>query len=162
MTSGHVCIVFPHWLDGWPSDPIKLQSNQPSHFIGRGAVWLSCWRHGWGSEWLCCGETERGPSFLQTNKDTIHLCCFSHSPLWNVSKITAHLPLNCQPPLYWRLFVMWRTPPVSARWIPCTQTRGIIHGARAGLVRKIHWSVNILKKSSPRQEVAGHKAHSRA
>lgn len=60
---------------------------------------------------------KRGPFPLPTRTPFISCCVLT--PLWYISKITAHLLLMS---LYWRLFVVWRTPLVKIWWIPCTQT----------------------------------------
>lgn len=65
------------------------------------------------------------------------------APLWNVSKITAHLPLACLQSLK----VICRL-----KDSPCQSVMNAMYTDRSsvgsGISRKTHWSVNNLKKSS--------------
>lgn len=69
----------------------------------------------------------RGVHLSASSKDAIHLLRplhLSHSFCLcsTVKCIQNNYCLPASPP-FWRLFVVWRTPPVSPWWIPCTQNR---------------------------------------
>lgn len=81
---------------------------------------------------IMLGNAEGSISAHPARTPYISLCSFSHSAVKCIQN-------NCTPTAspassLWRLFVVWRTLPVSAWWIPCTQTRA---ASGAGLAGKL-------------------------
>lgn len=91
---------------------------------------------------IMLGNGEGSISPHPTRTPYISPCSFP-TPLWNVSKITAHLLLACLPSLK----VICRL-----KDSPCQRMMNTMYtdksSVRSGISRKTHWSVNNLKKSS--------------
>lgn len=91
---------------------------------------------------IMLGNAEGSISSQPTRTLYISLCSFP-TPLWNVSKITAHLLLACLPSLK----VICRL-----KDSPCQNMMNTMYtdksGVRSRISRKTHWSVNNLKKRS--------------